>query len=251
MEKKTLKCRQGGKGNPSCNALRRNDFTLVELLVVIAIIGILASMLLPALSKAKEAAKQSNCLSNCKQIAFGTLSYANDSNDYVPMTHFVNPFPETNWHDRLADGLYIQRTLLKCPTFPGGDRVATWATDYGWNYRGKNQDGMGYNYKTTPDVTYYGGHVRLNIVTSPSNFIMFGDGRDRGTSAGRDADQPVGLIGQVGVYIGNGSGGTYNGVPSLHSGGCNMGFADGHGEYGKTLYWHSPNNQKMWSRYYQ
>lgn len=65
----------------------KKTFTLIELLVVIAIIAILASMLLPALSKAREKAKGVKCVSNQKQCLLGLLMYADEFGGYIQTTH--------------------------------------------------------------------------------------------------------------------------------------------------------------------
>jgi prepilin-type N-terminal cleavage/methylation domain-containing protein/prepilin-type processing-associated H-X9-DG protein len=93
----------------------RKGFTLVELLVVIGIISILIAMLLPALNKAREAAKTVQCLSNIKQVMFGLTRYAQDNRGSLP---YSSGLDNVRWAGRLAGhpNHYIQDArVFMCP----------------------------------------------------------------------------------------------------------------------------------------
>jgi prepilin-type N-terminal cleavage/methylation domain-containing protein/prepilin-type processing-associated H-X9-DG protein len=68
--------------------MRRRAFTLIELLVVIAIIAILAAILFPVFAKAREKARQTSCLSNCKQLGLGFAQYIQDYDTTWPLCYW-------------------------------------------------------------------------------------------------------------------------------------------------------------------
>jgi len=95
--------------------MRRKAFTLIELLVVIAIIAILAAILFPVFAQAKEAAKKTQTLSNCKQYGTAVNLYADSADDLMPLAMYIS-----------AAGTHFYNTLIPIPAgwFTGGN----WAT---------------------------------------------------------------------------------------------------------------------------
>jgi len=119
-------------------------FSLIELLVVIGIIGVLASMLMPAVSRAKGRANDTKCISNLRQIGIALSIYADENQGKLPYaerlpTQPVNP---TNILPRICDVLSNHvagaMTIFRCPR-ENGDFFKREGSSYEWNYQANGQ----------------------------------------------------------------------------------------------------------------
>jgi len=105
--------------------MKRKGFTLIELLVVIAIIAILAGMLLPALSRARESARRAACLNNLKQVITAIKTYSPDYNEYYPTSALPNASISISTHYEDLGILFptyiTSLDVFTCPS--SGDRM--------------------------------------------------------------------------------------------------------------------------------
>jgi prepilin-type N-terminal cleavage/methylation domain-containing protein/prepilin-type processing-associated H-X9-DG protein len=160
---------------------KHRAFTLIELLVVIAIIAILSAILFPVFARAKEAAKQANCVSNLYQIGIGWSLYNSDYDDALMRVHIPSPGKDNYWWGswdgttfRPEEGLlysYMKNHQIEaCPTFSNKLRTAIGLTGYGYNV-----EYLSPSTYSPPDFAETPIPVNESQIEQPSNTIAFGD----------------------------------------------------------------------------
>jgi prepilin-type N-terminal cleavage/methylation domain-containing protein len=171
-------------------------FTLIELLVVIAIIAILASMLLPALGKAKAKAHQVSCLNHLRQLGLAVQLYADEHQDWLPPIQARYPNCESSWRAHLYP--YVSRTpqIYDCPAEktevyasakpPGSKQASPWVLGEAVPGEVGIPSGIGaVNVHWLPGgapppfgrpAGYEDNLCRASAIQRPSQLLMLGDG---------------------------------------------------------------------------
>ena len=245
------------------NSNENQGFTLIELLVVIAIIAILASLLLPALARAKEKVNRIACTGNLRQLGLAQTLYFDDNQHIFPAARIPKSAPgapsgysddnmlwsdlasfaaagqtELAWFNvlppyvgakalwRYAEdpGTFVNhRTVFTCPTSAGMAPERDPLKNVMFDYALNNKGNTG-----LPSSVGYGTNFTLALVTRPAAFVVYSEMRTHSSERpfyGADTSKNLGT-----------SHGHTTQLSSRHDAGVNLNFADGHVAYFKYNY---------------
>lgn len=188
--------------------MNKKAFTLLELLVVIVIIGIIAALLAPAVGKARQGAKKSQCANNLREIGIAVHLYIDDHDYKFPRTDTGGTSPY--WFDYLL--AYIDdNNVMKCPSYDDHVTRSPLAQSYAYNE--------------------YLSMVDINDVLSSSYCMIATDSRITGKQVITTAYGGYGLRITTTHYI------SYTEIPGdRHSHGTNVLFVDGHVSWYRTSF---------------